>query len=279
MTSASRLCATFLLSLLFCGGVFSQQSFQYTTLQVPGRSATFATAINNNGDIVGYSESGGETSGFLYTNGSFQTISPCPYGGTEPTGINDAGVIVGDCNGDPFIYQNGNVSYLSYPKARYTFLMGINNQGVLVGVWENAHIFARSFVYTNGTFATVDGMRLPGGINNSDTVSGIACDNRTEVCNGALYFQKANGWKSHRKVNFPGANGTRLGEINDNGDVVGFAGLSQDFVYNITSKTFTGFEIGNSVSSQALGINNSGEIVGSYSDGTTTYGFYGQLSQ
>ena len=181
MTSASRLCATFLLSLLFCGGVFSQQSFQYTTLQVPGSSATFATAVNNNGDIVGYSESGGETSGFLYTNGSFQTISPCPYGGTEPTGINDAGVIVGDCNGDPFIYQNGNVSYLSYPKARYTFLMGINNQGVLVGVWENAHIFARSFVYTNGTFATVDGMRLPGGINNSDTVSGIACDNRTEV--------------------------------------------------------------------------------------------------
>jgi probable HAF family extracellular repeat protein len=115
---------------------------------VPGSSATFATAVNNNGDIVGYSESGGETSGFLYTNGSFQTISPCPYGGTEPTGINDAGVIVGDCNGDPFIYQNGNVSYLSYPKARYTFLMGINNQGVLVGgLGECAHFRALLCLY------------------------------------------------------------------------------------------------------------------------------------
>lgn len=278
MASASRLCAILFLSLLFCAGGFAQQSFQYTTLQVPGSIGTFAFGVNNSGDIVGYSLSGQVVSGFVYTNGSFQTISPCPNGGTEPTAINDAGVIVGDCNGDPFIYQNGNVTYLSYPKAAATFLTGINNEGVITGIWQlrdgrDQH----SFVYSNGTFTTINGMTSPGGINNFNTVSGDICKEKAAVCKGALSFEGQNGWKSHKIVDYPGASDTILGGINDNGDVVGFMEPPQNFVYNISSKTFTGFQVG--VESEAEGINNSGEIVGWYFDGATFYGFYGQLSQ
>jgi probable HAF family extracellular repeat protein len=270
-----------LLILVLSVGAFSQQSFQYTTLQVPGSTFTMAYGINNNGDIVGYSVSGRVASGFLYSNGTFQTISPCPNGGTEPMGINDAGVIVGNCNGDPFIYQNGTVTYLSYPKANATFLTGINNQGVIIGIWQlRDSPKQHSFVYSNGIFTTIDGLTSPGGINNSNTVSGTICNSKKEVCKGAIYLQGENGWKSHKNVKYPGASGTELGGINDNGDVVGYTEQPQDFVYNISSKAFTGFEVGNSVQSQAEGINNSGEIVGWYSnDGTTFYGFYGQLSQ
>jgi uncharacterized membrane protein len=242
-----------------------------------------AYAVNNDGDIVGTFISGGVESGFVYTGGVFQTIF-CPGASyTVAQGINDKGVVVGYC--DPnmytgFVYQNGTYSYIKHPQPGATYLMGINNQGVMVGIWQKRDGgFQRSFVYSNGTFSTINGMRLPGGINNSNTVTGIACNNKTDVCHGAIYFQGENGWKSHKDVNYPGAASTLLGGINDNSEVVGYTEQPQDFVYNISSKTFTGFEVGNSVQSQAEGINNSGEIVGWYYDGTTTYGFYGQLSQ
>jgi probable HAF family extracellular repeat protein len=279
VTSASRLGVNLFLSLLFCASAFSQQSFQYTTLQVPGSSQTFATAVNNNGDIVGYSESDGIASGFLYTNGSFQTISPCPHGGVEPMGTNDQGVIVGTCNDGAFMYQNGNVTYLAYPKATATFLTGINNEGVIMGGWQRGSS-THSFAYSNGTFTAIGDNRLVGGINNSNTVSGTICNGKTDVCKGAVFFQDEDGWKTHKSVKYPGAAATVLGGINDNGDVVGFTGEPQDFVYNISSKTFTGFQVGSSVQSEAQGINNSGEIVGWYTnDGATFFGFYGQLSQ
>jgi len=221
MRSISQIRTYLLVVLFLSASAFSQQAeqkfvshteadFQYTTLQVPGSSNTWATGVNNNGDIIGYYTSGGVTQGFLFTNGEFQTISPCPDAGAEPMGINDEGVIVGTCNDGAFIYQNGNVTFLEYPKAKYTFLNAINNQGVMVGVWEKGRS-TRSFVYSNGTFSTVDGMRLPGGINNSNTVSGTDCN--SETCQGAIYFQGENGWKSHKKVKYPGASGTSLGGI------------------------------------------------------------------
>jgi len=289
MSSTSHLRTYLLVVLFLSASAFSQQAeqkfvahtdadFQYTTLQVPGSTSTIAYDVNNNGDIVGTSISGDVQSGFLYTDGGFQTIF-CPGATyTVAQGINDQGVIVGSCNDTGFIYQNGAYTYVSYPKAKYTSLTGINNQGVAVGGWEKGP-FNRSFVYSNGTFTAIDGLEAPGGINNSNTVSGHICNQKTQTCKGAIYLQGENGWKSHKNVKYPGAASTLLGGINDNGEVVGYTGQPQDFLYNMSTKTFTGFEIGNSVSSQAQGINNSGEIVGSYYDGTTTYGFYGQLSQ
>jgi hypothetical protein len=285
MSSTSHLRTYLLLLLFLSASAFSQQTeqkvvsrtdsgFQYTTLQVPGSSATWATAVNNNGDIVGYYASGGTTLGFLFTNGVFQTISPCKGGGVEPMGINDDEVIVGGCNNGAFIYQNGNVTFLEHPKAKYTFLMGINNQGVMAGIWQQGREFLqRSFVYSNGAFTTINGLESPGGINNSNTISGTTCNKKTHVCKGAIYSQGENGWKSQKNVKYPGAETTLLGGINDNGDVVGYTEQPQDFLYNVSSKTFTGFEVGNSIQSQAEGINNSGEIVVWYFDGTTTYGF------
>ena len=236
-----------------------------------------AYAVNNDGDIVGTFISGGVESGFVYTGGVFQTIF-CPGASyTVAQGINDKGVVVGYC--DPnmytgFVYQNGTYSYIKHPQPGATYLMGINNQGVMAGIWQQGREFLqRSFVYSNGAFTTINGLESPGGINNSNTISGTTCNKKTHVCKGAIYSQGENGWKSQKNVKYPGAETTLLGGINDNGDVVGYTEQPQDFLYNVSSKTFTGFEVGNSIQSQAEGINNSGEIVVWYFDGTTTYGF------
>src|SRR5262249_55633584 len=85
----------------------------FTAINAPGAVAscplltlscgTFATGINNSGQIVGYfGDTAGVTHGFVYSGGgSFTTIDypgiSCPGGrcGTFVNGINDSGQIVG----------------------------------------------------------------------------------------------------------------------------------------------------------------------------------------
>jgi hypothetical protein len=302
MSFISRICACILLSLLFCTGAFTQQfnsrvvspaatGFQYTTLQVPGSTSTAAEGINNNGDIVGWFVSGGVTAGFLYTAGAFQTIS-CPNTAvTLAYGINDSGTIVGVCgsagftNALGFVYQNGSYSYVQYAKFSLTELFGITNEGLIIGGAANDrhfHMISRAFVYSNGTFYKINTPTFPGGVNNSNTVTGAVCKSS---CKGAIFLDVQNAWKKHQTVMYPGAAYSYFHGINDSGDSVGVWGPDSNgqqdaFVYSLSSKTFTGFVVGNSVFSQANGINNSGEIVGEYSDDGTTYrGFYGFLSK
>src|SRR5690348_16279170 len=98
-----------LISVLVSANAFCQQPsqdqrppkkihFKYTTLQVPGSNTTIAYGINNRGDIVGFTDVG--TAGFLYADGSFQTIA-CPgVPFTVASAINDSGVIAGYCGTD-----------------------------------------------------------------------------------------------------------------------------------------------------------------------------------
>jgi hypothetical protein len=300
MATTSRICACILLSLLFGSRAFSQQAdpepaihkattFQYTTLQVPGSTSTFATGVNSNGDIVGYYVSAGGVSPFLYTGGTFQSI-PC---GTNANGINDDGVIVGFSNvpeitkhGNQFpafIYQNGDCSYMVRKAWPETALNAINNQGIAVGEgWNGPQTDGRGLIDINGRLTAVP-LTIPGGINNSNAIAGTDCNHTTGVCEGRVVQELNRRKKSYTRVRYPDSAYTNLTGINDNDEVIGIwgnqAGQQQSFVYSLSTKTFTVFEVGDSVSSQPTAINNSGEIVGWYYDGTNYYGFYGYLSQ
>ncbi len=68
----------------------------YTTIDVPGATATSAFRSNTHGQIVGgYSDAGGSGHGFLLDNGAFTTIDVPGATGTGAFGINDSGSIVG----------------------------------------------------------------------------------------------------------------------------------------------------------------------------------------
>lgn len=85
-------------------------------LDYPGAVQTVPTSINDNGAIVGYySDSSGQTHGFLYVNGKWATLDYPHASGTSLSGISNAGLIVGNAtvNGaqTAFIYKSGTFKF------------------------------------------------------------------------------------------------------------------------------------------------------------------------
>jgi probable HAF family extracellular repeat protein len=90
---------------------------------VPGADSTpEANGINNLGQIVGDSVTGGVTSGFLDDAGKFTTLFYPGSSGTEASGINDHGAIVGtytDSAGGQhaYVYKDGVYTAIQIPGA------------------------------------------------------------------------------------------------------------------------------------------------------------------
>jgi hypothetical protein len=116
-----------------------------TTFEALGSNVTFAQAINNLGQIVGY---------------------------------------VGDISFTGFFRDtDGTVASITYPGATSTFVYGLNDRGLMVGAWEDAggdmHGFVRT---TTGHFISYDypdeqfRFTLFRGINNSGVINGFAQD-------------------------------------------------------------------------------------------------------
>jgi probable HAF family extracellular repeat protein len=196
----------------------------YTTISVPGSTQTWATGINDQGQIVGSYNTGHGFNGFLYSNGIYTKISvPSAPDDTYVYGINNSRQIVGTYNTGStgmfgFIYDKGTFTTLSDPLAApavpQTAASGINNSGQVVGGFRSADGTADyGFLYSNGTYTTLSA---------------------------------------------PGASYTFAPGINDRHQIVGSAGNSS-FLYsdgNYTAFSYPG------LGTQALGINNSEHIVG-----------------
>src|SRR5689334_21805200 len=64
---------------------------RFSTIDVPGATATLPHGINNAGQIVGYSYDGKAQRGFLDNGGTFTTIDVPGADSTFPTDINSTG--------------------------------------------------------------------------------------------------------------------------------------------------------------------------------------------
>jgi probable HAF family extracellular repeat protein len=123
-----------------------------TIFDFPGAYSTQAFGINAAGDIVGSMglPGVGGSSGYFYSGGTFTAINdpnavPPSIGAsivTTPTGINDAGQIVGfftDIGSfRGFLYDRGTFTTLSPPPGtdNETFPLGINSAGQIVGYFN-----------------------------------------------------------------------------------------------------------------------------------------------
>lgn len=206
------------------------QNGNLTQLGTLGGSTSFANGINDNGHIVGYSLTVGntDTHGFIYQNGSMHDIGTLGGTGSTTRGINNYGQVVGGSyiTGDSalraFRYENGAISELGTLGGTSSIAMAINNHGDIAG---HSHITGdqnvHPFIYRNGVMSDL----------------------------GAL----GNTWHN-------------VNDINDNGIVVGrYSDPDRAFVYDgnaIYDLNTLVLNLNGMVLREAFAINDLGQIVG-----------------
>ena len=135
-------------------------------ITLPGHpNADFTvTGVNANGDIVGTINS--ETlpaNGYVLHNGKITLLLVPGSDVTQPTSINDQGVVVGGSlasfvNENPaFMWKNGVFSNISPPgNDGFVNPTKVSNSGVVVGNYEIGDGQAHAFAFENGTYTNIE---------------------------------------------------------------------------------------------------------------------------
>jgi probable HAF family extracellular repeat protein len=263
-------------AFLYSGGVMHDLG------TLPGGTASDAYAINDYGQIVGSSGAYGGTFAFLYSGG--EMINLGAMGGTWSAayGINNSGQIVGKflhSSGQyhAFLYEGvpgagGHMTDLGVmPGLAWSAANGINNSGVIVGICANPGSYAG--IFSGGGFTDLGslggGEAGATGINDRGQIVGSSRNNHAQVnpflYTGAVMYD----------LGSLGGSGWATG-INKNGQIVGVStatsGKYHAFLYTGVPGAgghMTDLGTGWGDSSLGLGINDHGDIVGSF--GTSSH--------
>jgi probable HAF family extracellular repeat protein len=267
------LCVAVVVSPLFANLRADATTYNFTTIDVPSSTFTFANGINDVGQIVGGYSNGGSGQGFVYSGGLYSTIIvPSATGNTFAYGINNGGQIAGVYVGNGGIFGYSGSSTLAVPGAAGgTSAQGINAQGQVVGYFFNSSSVGSGFLYSNGIYTTLQDPSSAGdtyayGINNKDQIVGFYA--------GGHGFLYENGTFTTLHDPAAGLNGTTYAQgINNTGQIVGAyagsgGGYSSGFLYSGGIYTTINDPLG--LGTALFGINDAGQIVGEYfdSDGT-----------
>jgi probable HAF family extracellular repeat protein len=242
-------------SVFAIDGVADSLFYEIEVFGLPGQGQMMAYDINNHNDVVGRVDivdpnSGSiKPTGFL-RDGGFVTLIDVPgsgpLNGTQARGINDAGQIVGRFVSEEgstvthgFILDNGIITPLDAPTSRDTPANDINNAGVIAG---------RAFVQPQTGFGSGSAFTLEGG--------------------EYSFFRPAEARGSFG-ISFFGSNdlGSVVGRVFDDTGFRAFAII--DGVY--TPFTIPGDSFGGT---EAWGINNQNQIVGTFRTGIESHGFH-----
>jgi hypothetical protein len=231
----------------------------YTNENFPGSVQTQVVGVNSNANLttVGFwVDAAGNNFGFVDQNNAFTSVSDpnVPATGTVLTqllGVNNANTAVGfyaDVNGDfqGFSYNIAGNSFtpITLPgsfNAAMTTATGINNAGVISGFYVDAAGNTHGFLDNAGTFTSFDDPNANGnttflGLNDNGLVVGSFVD-ANGMTNGLVFNSLSSTWQT---VNDPLS--------------------SPNPAFDVTGTTING-------------INNAGQLVGFYSDGTNVNGF------
>lgn len=235
-----------------------------------GGCMSMAKAVNNSGDVVGYSLNATESMErpFIYRNGVMSAISDSFGWGT---GINDAGQatgfvgLPGHPNVDAFLYQGDVLTDLGglpgYSNQPYSVAYAINSAGTIVGDSK-----AQGMIYADGRMSGLSrqNARSAYGINDAGTIVGGLTSGHAFVFSGNNL--RDIGTIDGGKDSFSIAVG-----VNSRGIVVGYgsplSGFQHGFVYDSNQATMRDLGTLRGGYSIAWGINSAGDIVGE-SDGS-----------
>ena len=199
-------------------------------------------------------------------------------------GINNEGVIAGyfgsGASGHPnkgyelsAPYGQANYTNENFPGSVQTQVTGLNGKGDSAGFWVDAQGNNHGFIEWNGVFTSYNDPKTPHmsgsvnqllGINNHGIAVGFYLD-----ANGnshAYSVSQATGVFTAIKV--PGASKAATG-INNHGAIVGTSTTAgSTFSWLLSGGKLTTFQFPGGSDTEAFGINDSQEIVGSYLDGS-----------
>lgn len=257
----------------------------YTSFDFPGAAATWASGINDSGQIVGsYRDANGSTHGFLRNGTTFTSIDYPGAVTTQALGINNAGQIVGcyytfnfpgACYYG-FLLSSGTFTPVAFPGAVFANPVGVSDGGDIVG--NSLGVPGTAYQLSTGNFTII---QVPGAAVGHTVVSGIDTAGATIV---GSYKISANAFDTFGFVRtqgtfstivFAGANWTQPTGVNASGEVVGHYFITGNpnvaGGFLLSGGTFRTVAVPGAVASSVGGINNAHQIVGSYalSGGTT----------
>ncbi|RYY51957.1 MAG: hypothetical protein EOO05_22545, partial [Chitinophagaceae bacterium] len=218
--------------------------YQIVDLGTLGGEASWASSINDNGQIVGYAaDTTGQQRVFLYENGAIKDIG---IQGGLGIFINNKGRIAGNVYGDNgggatvivnnFIYENGKTTLLNVFNSN---VKGLNNNDDIItdiiatdGSGKDRATLIRNGVTTNlGTLMGGDRAEVAG-INDKGQIVGWSATTSMENPHGAFIY--ANGVMA--SLNFSGGVYVDVRDINNSGDIIGAIqyenGSDAAFIYN-----------------------------------------------
>lgn len=274
---------------------------QYSAKLIDTGNCGRATALNNLGQVVGNGcfDSGGGNNPLNYAfitgqngNGIRNIYFQKDYAGFA-TGINDLGQMVGYSHHSFGMYAletsssfvasyNGGFSTLPQVVPDFhTFALDINNNGKLAMVRNNGLLKETMVMNLDGSGVELLGIlgdgtpgynySIPTAINSSGYVVGYSRVNTTGA--DTAFISRGN----NTGITVLNNDFSRAFDINDSGVTVGYGNFSQGITAFISSPN--GGEIrplltryGYSVSTEAHGINNLGQVVGNYGIGDISNG-------